>query len=756
LRDVVHAIEQILESGQRAALATVVRVSGSAPQQAGARLLLRADGSTVGTVGGGALEHRVLEILRDVLRSGDAQLVMHELGHDLAMCCGGRMQVFVEPIAAAPRLLLCGAGHVAKATSRLARDVGFAVTVIDDREELLTAERFPGCKLEATDPPSLLRRTPPGAQDFLLIVTHDHQLDEQVLGLALQHKPRYIGMVGSRRKVLRIVQRLTAKQGALDLERVYAPVGLELGANSPEEIAVSIVAELIAVRNGKPVPHMRTPGDQRDERDERGERLDGTPRGRRAQPSADASSDGCERLAAQVRRDLKLLCYPERAWLTPRVGPGGEPIYDVLIVGAGQGGLATAFGLMRERVTNLLLCDRNPLDRAGPWLNFARMHSLRTPKHVTGPDLGIPSLTPRAFFEARYGADAWHALRFIPTEAWAQYLAWYRTTLEIPVRAETTVGALEWSDAEGAWRVPCSRGSERPEMLTARRVVLATGIEGSGQWHIPELIQAALPPERYAHTHAAIDFDALSGKRVAVLGAGASAFDNAATALEHGAAEVSLCFRRERLVDVNPYRWAEFVGFLKHLGDLPDADKWRFIVQLLRMGQLPPRDTYQRATALPGFKLRPGCDWRAVELRGDAIAITTPAGILECDFVIAGTGFVTDLKLRPELRALEPYIARWGDRYTPPDTERCDDLARHPYLGPNFEYTEREPGSAPHLRYLYNYTFGGLPSLGFGGGSISGMKYSLPRLCAGVTGSLFAEDRATHFASLCAFADKEF
>jgi xanthine/CO dehydrogenase XdhC/CoxF family maturation factor/cation diffusion facilitator CzcD-associated flavoprotein CzcO len=740
LRDVVHAIEQILASGQRAALATVVRVSGSAPQQPGARLLLRADGSTVGTVGGGAMEHRVLEILREVLQSGDAQLVMHELGHDLAMCCGGRMQVFVEAIAAAPRLLVFGAGHVAKATAKLARDVGFEVIVVDDREELLTAERFPGCKLESIDPLSLLRRTPVGRQDFLLIVTHDHQLDEQVLGLALQQQPRYIGMVGSRRKVFRIVQRLTAKHGPLDLERVYAPVGLELGANSPDEIAVSILAELIAVRSGKPVPHMRALGDPR---------LDGTLRGRRP--------DGCDRLAARVRSDLERLSYPQRAWLTPRVGARGEPIYDVIIVGAGQGGLATAFGLMRERVGNLLVIDRNPLDRAGPWLNFARMRSLRTPKHLTGPDLGIPSLTPRAFFEARDGADAWNALGFIPREGWAEYLAWYRKTLEIPVRAETSVGALQWSDAERAWLVPCASGSQPPEeLLRARRVVLATGIEGSGQWYIPAMIRAALPLERYAHTHAPIDFAALAGKRVAVLGAGASAFDNAATALEHGAAEVSLCFRRERLVDVNPYRWAEFVGFLKHLGDLPDADKWRFIVELVRMGQLPPADTYQRATALPGFRLRAGCDWQALEMRGDCIAITTPAGTLECDFVIAGTGFVTDLSMRPELRELEPKIARWADRYTPPEHERHEDLARHPYLGPNFEYTEREPGSAPYLAHLYNYTFGGLPSLGFGGGSISGMKYSLPRLVGGVTGSLFAEDRASHFASLRAFADKEF
>ena len=126
------------------------------------------------------------------------------------------------------------------------------------------------------------------------------------------------------------------------------------------------------------------------------------------------------------------------------------------------------------------------------------------------------------------------------------------------------------------------------------------------------------------------------------------------------------------------------------------------------------------------------------------------------DFVIVGTGFVTDLALRPELAHVEASIARWADRFVPPPADRHEDLLRHPYLGPHFEFTERVPGSAPELRFLFNYTFGSLASLGFGGANISGMKYSIPRLVRGVTGSLFAEDRDHHFASLQAFAEEEF
>lgn len=473
--------------------------------------------------------------------------------------------------------------------------------------------------------------------------------------------------------------------------------------------------------------------------------------------------------AARVRADLELLDYPRRPWMPPR---GAGDVLDVLIVGAGQGGLAAAFGLARERVANVLVVDENPLDRAGPWLNFARMRTLRTPKYLTGPDLGVPSLTPRAWYEAQHGPGSWEALGLIPKEIWAAYLAWYRRTLDIPVRPDTRVGALRWDARQAAWEVPCSDARADPtalptDRLLARRVVLATGIDGSGRWEVPAMIRDGLPRHLWAHTREAIDFQALAGKRIAVLGAGASAFDNAATALDKGARQVVLCFRRPSLVNVNAYRWAEFVGFLRHHGDLPDADKWRFISQIMRMGQLPPADTLRRAQAHAGFRLHAGCAWTGVEARdgGDAAVVRTDAGEThEVDFVIVGTGFVTDLRARPELAEVEPFLARWSDRFVPPPDEGREqgqanfdaDLLRHPYLGPGFEHTEKQPGTAPWVRTLFNYTFGGLLSLGFGGASISGMKYSVPRLVGGITASLFVEDRRRHFDSLRAFDEVEF
>jgi FAD-dependent urate hydroxylase len=470
-----------------------------------------------------------------------------------------------------------------------------------------------------------------------------------------------------------------------------------------------------------------------------------------------SADDNLEEHARRVRAELDLLDYPRRPWMPAPAGVAH--VYDVVVVGAGQGGLAVAFGLARERVSNVLVIDENPLDRAGPWLNFARMRTLRTPKYVTGPDLGVPSLTPRAWYEAQHGAGSWETMGLIPKEMWAAYLAWYRRTLGIPLRPDTRVGAVRWNEAASAWEVPCTdaRSGAAPETLLARRVVLATGIDGSGRWDVPAMIRDGVPPHLFAHTRQDIDFSALAGKRVAVLGAGASAFDNAATALDHGAREVTLCFRRASLVNVNAYRWAEFVGFLGHLGDLPDADKWRFVRQIVRMGQLPPADTLRRARAHPGFHLHAGCAWSALEAHGDVVTIHTKTGEThEVDFVIVGTGFVTDLALRPELRHVEQHIARWSDRFTPPAGEASDDLLRHPYLGSAFEHTEKVPGAAPYLRHLYNYTFGGFLSLGFGGASISGMKYSVPRLVGGIARSFFVEDRDRHYDSLRAFAETEF
>ncbi|MBK7579641.1 MAG: XdhC family protein [Myxococcales bacterium] len=271
MRDVTEALLQVLKSGTRGALATVVRVSGSVPQEPGARLLLHPDGVMTGTVGGGAVERTVLAALEQCRADGRPELLVYDLARDLGMCCGGRMEIFVEPVEAAQRLFVFGAGHVAKPTAQLARQVGFSVTVVDDREELATPDRFPGCELLLAEPREAAKRLAPRPEDWLLVVTYDHRLDEEALDTFARLPHRYLGLIGSRRKIFRILQRIAGRGGLPPLDRVYAPVGLDLGAVTPDEIAVSIVAELVALRHGKPRHHLRAVDDPRLQRMLRGE-----------------------------------------------------------------------------------------------------------------------------------------------------------------------------------------------------------------------------------------------------------------------------------------------------------------------------------------------------------------------------------------------------------------------------------------------------------------------------------------------------
>lgn len=256
-KDVTAALLAVLESGESAALATVIRATGSTPQRPGARLLYRQDGSIIGTVGGGAIEQTVIAALARCIADGKPEVVIRDLGRDLGMCCGGRMEVFVERVEARPRLLLFGAGHVGRATAAIAASVGFDVTVIDDREELNTEVRFGDCVRIHAEPSEVIDELGLSDQDFVLIVTHDHRLDEEALDVCAARPHRYIGMIGSKRKVFRVIQRIHARRGAPALDRVYAPVGLDIGAVTPEEIAVSIGAELVALRHGAQAPHMR-------------------------------------------------------------------------------------------------------------------------------------------------------------------------------------------------------------------------------------------------------------------------------------------------------------------------------------------------------------------------------------------------------------------------------------------------------------------------------------------------------------------
>ena len=454
---------------------------------------------------------------------------------------------------------------------------------------------------------------------------------------------------------------------------------------------------------------------------------------------------GLPALEAAVRRDLDLLDMDGPAWVRPREG-----VIDVIIIGGGQSGLGCAFGLMRERVHNLLVLDENPAGFEGPWETYARMLTLRTPKSLTPIDFGLPNLTFRAWWEAQHGEAGWEALNKIPRREWMAYLRWFRAVLRLPVRNDAKVTRI-LPIAPGRFEVELACG----ERLTARKVVLATGIQGGGEWHAPSFITNALPPSRWAHTSRDIDFDALRGKRVAILGGGASAFDNAQHGLKAGVELMHVFIRRQALPQVNPIRFMEASGFSRYYASLDDATKYAVIDSFLERNQPPTNDTFSRAAAYPGFALHLGSPWLKVEDGEDGVRVTTPKGRFDYDFLILSTGLKTDAALRPELAAVAADIARWSDRHQPAG-RRNPLIDDHPYLGPGFEFLPKTAEGAARLHGLFAFNYSALASLGLSASALSGMKYALPKLVSAVTGQLFADDRAAILDDFFTYDEPEF
>lgn len=461
-------------------------------------------------------------------------------------------------------------------------------------------------------------------------------------------------------------------------------------------------------------------------------------------------------LNARVRHDLACLAYPDVPWvldLDPealaRVAPGVRPdeVLNCALIGGGQFGLVIAHGLQRECVTRVRVFDRNPRGFEGPWSTFARMQMLRTPKTPTGHDLGNASLTFRAWYEAQHGRDGWDRLFRIARPDWQAYLGWFRDVTGVDVVNQAEVVAVQpWPSASECllFRLTVQL-PDRTEVVWARTVVFANGAEGSGGHAVPAFLTEGLSPQRYAHTSEwPIDFTRFAGQRIGILGSGAAAFDTAIAALEGGAREAVLCFRREQLPRTNPRRWMEFAGFLAHYPELPDAERWTYLRRLYDVGQPPPQPTFERAMALPGFVMRPATPWLTAREAGGQAVIGTPQGDEAFDFVFAATGAFVDLALRPEFAGILPHVALWRERYQAPADQGEPRLEKFPYLGRFAEFTEKVPGSAPWLRRVFTITRAATLSMGPSAASNSNIKYTAPRIISGVTRALFLDDAQRH------------
>src|ERR1700736_5436622 len=251
--DLFEEIVRMRRAGQRGALATIVHTNGSIPSYESSRMLIRDDGTIAGTVGGGCVEADVWAAAKDVIQSEQPRKMTfnlnHEAAYDAGLICGGTLEVFVEPILPQPMLYLFGGGHVSTAVAKAATAAGFGIGVVDDRETFANEERFPMAQEIYTSYEDAFEKIHPKAASYLVIVTRGHKEDMRVLAWAVRTEARYVGMIGSKRKVLSVYRALENEgYRAEEFARVYAPMGLDIGALSPEEIAVSVVAELIAVR----------------------------------------------------------------------------------------------------------------------------------------------------------------------------------------------------------------------------------------------------------------------------------------------------------------------------------------------------------------------------------------------------------------------------------------------------------------------------------------------------------------------------
>ncbi|BEP52202.1 SidA/IucD/PvdA family monooxygenase [Variovorax sp. V116] len=455
--------------------------------------------------------------------------------------------------------------------------------------------------------------------------------------------------------------------------------------------------------------------------------------------SSSSSSSNPDHAAQEA---LRLLGPAPANWVPAHAGID----HNVVVVGGGQTGSAFAFALQRAGVGGVSVIDAAAdASQAGVWRARARMHKLRTLKNLVGPEGPVTALGFQAWYESRHGQAAYGAIDRIARTAWAEYLDWFRSITGTAVRYGTRL--IRFEPAEGG-AVPHLRlhleVNGEPRTETARKLIFANGVAGSGAPFIPDLLATAVSHGLAAHTGHAIDFAALAGKTVAVIGAAASAFDAAAVALESGAAAVHLFARRNRLAATPVARVRSYPGFYDNYLALPDATRWHHAARYRRLGTTPPLDSVERVLKFPNFHLHLAAPWQGAEVQGGKIVALVHDERFHFDFAIAATGYTHELSQHPELAGIADLVLRWRDRFEPPAHERDDELGAAPYLGAGLEYLEKTPGTAPWLRDIHTYNPGGFASTGLPLGDVPSIRGYVPAVVRRISEDLLLTDLALH------------
>lgn len=467
------------------------------------------------------------------------------------------------------------------------------------------------------------------------------------------------------------------------------------------------------------------------------------------------------RLGEAVRAQFAQLQHPPAEWTMPVLAPDGTRALDVLIAGAGMCGQTVALALQREGLAHVCAIDRAARGQEGPWATYARMLTLRSPKHLTGPDMGVPALTFRAWYEAQHGTAGWDALHKVGRVDWRDYLLWVRDAAGIPVHNHTELLDVDAADPGAPGLVRARVRTPRGEQTWwARKLVLALGRDGSGapRWpNYPSLRRDdANAAGRVFHSaDTTIDFAALRGRHVGVLGAGASAFDNAATALEAGARATQFA-RRPVLPQVNKSKWTAFPGFFDGFASLDDAHKWRLYTYIFDEQVPPPWETVRRCDAFETtFALHLGETWLDVLPLPDGVRVTTPQGAYTFDAVIFGTGFDVNLLDRPELARYNADIDTWAHHVAPEQAAQHAEAARFPYLGAGFELRSTSGQHTEALSRLHLFNWGSTLSHGAVAGDIPGLQTGARRLATAIARDLFVQDANRHTERLLALEEPE-
>lgn len=466
-------------------------------------------------------------------------------------------------------------------------------------------------------------------------------------------------------------------------------------------------------------------------------------------PSSNLQPIGLAALERRLAQDLEWLDLPAKTWLRPTL-VAGEPLLDVAVIGGGMAGLAVATALTHLGIAARIY-DQAPQGLEGPWATIARMETLRSPKQLTGPALGLPALTFRAWFEAQFGRAAWDALDKIPRLQWMDYLRWYRQVMTVDVRNVHRV-ELILPHADNV-ELHITHGAEQ-QTVRARHVILATGRAGLGGRHVPPFMHA-IDPALWAHSSDAMDYGRLKGLHVGVIGAGASAMDSAATALENGAAQVDLLVRRTDLPRVNKGKGVGSAGFTHGYVRLSDAWKWRIRHYINTQQVPPPHASVLRVSRHANAHFHLGSPIVSVTQEGQRVMVKTPQKTWAFDFLLLGTGFQIDWPARPEYAAIAPHVRSWGDRFRPEPGQEDAELDASPDLGPLFEFQEKPGHSLPGLGRIHCLCYPASLTHGTVSGDIPAISDGALRLAHGLAGELFVENVEPQFEALEAYDDPE-